>query len=182
MGEIRNRKGGGRKKWVERVESILTSKKSEILLTLRGKSEGVGNGGTKEVRTDTHAPVPKPPAASEAVSSPEGLRAELSKACETPGLTMTLLGLQRLSRSEDRQAARSWCRFADWAEVFGRGDEVQSAWSPQPLPALRVAHSAGAAATRARTGPSCSPGSRLLSTGSARPGRSWPPALWLSPV
>lgn len=51
------------------------------------------------------------------------------------------LGLQRLSRSEDRQAARSWCRFADWAEVFGRGDEVQSALGLlQPLSALRVAH------------------------------------------
>ena len=52
------------------------------------------------------------------------------------------LGLQRLSRSEDRQAARSWRRFADWAEIFGRGDEVQSALGLlQPLSTLWVAHS-----------------------------------------
>lgn len=60
----------------ESVET-LTQAKSEILLTLRGKSEGVarrvGNEGTKRLRTDTHTPpVPKPPAASEGVSSQRG--------------------------------------------------------------------------------------------------------------
>lgn len=74
MGEIRNRKGGGRKRngW-RGWRDPHSGKKSEILLTLRGKSEGVGNEGTKRLRTDTHTPpVPKPPAASEAVSSQKG--------------------------------------------------------------------------------------------------------------
>ena len=130
MGEIRNRKGGSRKRngWRECGDPH-SGKKSEILLTLRGKSEGVGrrvgNEGTNRLLTRPQFPshrlllrpsVPRG-AASGAV---KGVRD--SRPHDDPAL-----GLQRLSRSEDRQAARSWCRFADWAEVFGRGDEVQSA-------------------------------------------------------
>lgn len=123
-------------------------------LTLRGKAEGVGRAGrrgggetgrTKELGAHTHA-------------RPQVPRHGLLRGLHVPGGAASgaargvgdfrphddpALGLQRLGRSEDRKAARSRCRFADRAEVSGRGgEEVQSSWGfPQPLSALRVPHS-----------------------------------------
>lgn len=108
-----------------------------------GKSRG-GTGQPEELRPlrRTRPQVPSPwllrrpsvpgGAASRAV---KGVRD--SRPHDDPAL-----GLQRLSRSEDRQAARSRCRFAAWAEVSGRREEVQSASGLLlPLSALRVPHS-----------------------------------------
>lgn len=72
--------------------------------TLSGKSEGVGRaagtGQPEELRPlrRTRPQAPSPLAAPEAGRPfPEGLRAELSKACRTSGLTMTLLSASNAS-------------------------------------------------------------------------------------
>lgn len=116
-------------------------------LTLREKSEGVGravgNEGTQGApHRHTRPQIPSHRLLLR-LSAPGGAASGAVKGVrDSRPHDDPALGLQRLSRSEDRQAARSWCRFTDWAEVFGRGEEVQSASSLlQPLSALRISHS-----------------------------------------
>lgn len=129
-------------------------------LTLRGKAEEVGRAGAAQGAPHAHTRPQVPShgllrrrhvpagAASGAVRGVRDFRPHDDPA----------LGLQRLGRSDDRKAARSCCRFADRAEVSGRGGRgselvgFPAATLSPAGPAL-----AGAAATRARTGPSCSP-------------------------
>lgn len=71
--------------------------------TLSGKSEGVGRAGGEpgsprsSVRSDARGPRSQAPGCSGGRPFPEGLRAELSKACGTRGLTMTLLSASNAS-------------------------------------------------------------------------------------
>lgn len=164
-------------------------------LTLRGKAEGVGRAGrrggggetgrTKELGAHTHAR-PRVPrhgllrglhvpggAASGAVRGVGDFRPHDDPA----------LGLQRLGRSEDRKAARSRCRFADRAEVSGRGGKrfrargVSRSHS-QPC-GSRTRRSC---CNQSQDRPIVLARSRLLGPGSARPGRPWPSAPCLSPA
>lgn len=135
---------------MKRIVSVrrpsLRQKVCDPSLTLRGKSEAWEERWEmrepKELRTDTGGPDPKPPAASAAVGSRGAASGAVKGVRDFRPHDDPALGLQRLSRSEDRQAARSWCRVADRAEVSGRGEEVQRASGLlQPLSALRVPHS-----------------------------------------
>lgn len=141
-------------------------------LTLRGKAEGVGRAGRRggggggrpggprsSARTHTHAPGSHATGCFGGCTSQEGLRAELSEAWETSGLTMTLLSAS--NASADPRTGRPPALGAGSPTgrrspaEGGRGSELAGFPAATLSPAGPAL--AGAAATRARTGPSCSP-------------------------
>lgn len=111
----------------------------------RGWEEPRGPGSPRSsVRSDARAPRPQAPGCSRGRPAvPGGAASRAVKGVQDFGPhDDPALGLQRLSLSEDRQAARSRRRFAAWAEVSGRREEVRSASGLRlPLSALRVPHS-----------------------------------------
>ena len=166
----------------EGVETLTQARSLRFFsLTLRGKSEGVGrrvgNKRTKRLRAHTHThtrPDPKPPAASEAVRSQRGgerscqrrMRLQASRwPCSRPPKSQPIRG----------QAGRpplAPVRRLGWdLRPRGWGSELLGSPAATLSPVGRAL--AGAAATRARTGPSCSPAagsSALGPRGLAGPG------------
>lgn len=137
----------------------------------------------KELLTDTHAPRSQVTGCFWGCPFPEGLRAELSKACEIPGLTMTLLSVS--NASADPRTGRPPALGA------GLPTGLRSSAEGKRFRAPRVSYShfqpCGSRTRRSccnqsQDGPIVLARSRLLSPGSARPGRSWSPAPWLSPA
>lgn len=134
-----NREGGaGQEVGAGRGDPASGAKSAEIFLTPSRQSEAEGRRErAARSATQTHTPGSQDAGCSGGRPRPEGRHAELSEERDTRGLTMTLL-----PASEHRQAARASRRVADWAEVSGRREEVQSAPSLlQPRSALRVPRS-----------------------------------------
>lgn len=148
-----------------------------------GGKKGGKWGNQEAPHRHTHAPSSQATGCFWGRQFPEGLRAELSKACETPGLTMTLLSASNVSA--DPRTGRP--------PALGAGSPTGLRSSAEGMrfraPEVSCSHSQPCGSRTCRSccnqsqdRPIVLARSRLLSPGSARPGRFWPPALWLSPV
>lgn len=142
----------------------------------QGASAGRGAGPAERLGRHTRPQIP-------GRASQEGRRAELSKARGTSGLTMTLLPASNASAAPrtgrpPALGAGSPTRLRSPAEGKRLRARRGSRGHSQPC-GSRTRRSC---CTLSQDRPIVLARSRLLSPGSARPGRCWPSGPWLSPA